>query len=69
MEQVLITLLAAGLKEGGLSPRKEALFTLRINHILPGNRQIMAKKPATESPVVQGRPESFNPSLTDLNPP
>jgi len=42
--------------------RKEALFPARINPLPARNRRKRAKKPATESPVVQGTAECANPS-------
>ena len=56
-------------KRLGLSLRKEASFTLRINPSHEGNRHRMTNKPATESTSVQGMSETLNPSGTDTKPP
>jgi len=65
----ILHFLVRGLKSRGFSRRKGTLLTLRINHFLPGNRLNMAKKPATERRVAQGRRESLNPSRSDARPP
>jgi len=49
--------------------RKEASLLPENNENPEGNRPIMAKKPATESPVVQGPRESPNPSELFPDPP
>ena len=48
---------------------KDASSQLRITAFPSINRSIMAKKPATESTIVQGTRESPNPSASDARPP
>ena len=63
------TLLVAGLKRRGSALKNVPFLTPRINLLLARNREIMTKKPATESHCAQGHQECPNPSSIDVKPP
>ena len=63
------TLLVTELKVGGSDSRESDLSLLRINPSGQGNGFKRTNKPATESRRKQRRPESLNPSKSDVGPP
>ena len=65
----LMSPLLASLRERGTRGAQRPLSLLRINPPQPGNREVRAKKPGTESPRAQGRAEYSNPSGSDGKPP